>query len=131
MNVSDPVVQMCIAAVCASALCCILGVLAKRLERGRRTLHRTLSVACITMAVVSVACAVQTSHLAGEIDDGDYALLRIAMPVDARLVPVVSAAMRDGRITYGEYEPMKFKGAIPDRKVMRTIVAQDVAELRP
>lgn len=131
MNVSDPVVQVGIAATCAAVLCCIMFVLARRVGRKRLTTWRALSLGTFVMAVVSISCAVQASHLATEIDDGDYALLRIAMPVDPRLMPVVSSAMRDGRITYGEYEPMKFKGAIPDRKVMRTIVAQDVAEMQP
>jgi hypothetical protein len=69
---------------------------------------------------------------AAEIDEGRYALLALSMPVDQRLVPVVKAAMKDGRISKAEYDRMKYVGAIPDRKDMRTIVfsVSQGAELR-
>lgn len=128
---SDPVIQVAIAAFCSLAVAIVLFLLSGRMPTGRTRIANGLLGASALAAVIAVGGAFHAVHLASEIDDGDYALLRIAMPVDPRLVPVVQSAMKDGRITYGEYDTMKFKGAIPDRRVMRTIVAQDLAELQP
>jgi hypothetical protein len=128
---SDPVIQVALAAFCAAVLAGILFVMSKPSRWGGRSIPRALRAASILVGVVAIGGALHAVRLSSEIEDGDYALLRIAMPVDPHLVPVVSAAMKDGRITYGEYDTMKFKGAIPDRRVMRSIVAQDVVDLAP
>jgi len=128
---SDPVVQVAVAAFCAAVLSGILLVMSGRSRWKRRSVSDTLRAMAVIVGVVAIGGAFHAVRLGTEIEDGDYALLRVAMPVDPRLVPIVSAAMKDGHITYGEYDTMKFKGAIPDRKVMRTIVSQDVAELTP
>ena len=128
---SDPVIQVAVASFCAAVLCGILFVMSGPARWKSRSVSRILRSASIVVGVIAIGGALHAARLSSEIDDGEYALLRVAMPVDPRLVPVVSAAMKDGRITYGEYDTMKFKGAIPDRKVMRTIVAQDVVELTP
>lgn len=127
---SDPVMQLAAASFCAAGASCILCVLSGRMRPRRRTLSGAMLVASAILAMVTLYGAFQAIRAASEIDDGDYALLHVAMPADARLEPVVERAMKDGRITYGEFDTMKFKGAIPDRKVMRDLVSQDVGDLR-